>query len=389
MEEELNMNDYLWRLGTLKENRTIVATWADLAKILNKTFFDEADYKDESFWRKHFKTLQQEGYRHGEQPDEDDALISFFAGVEAQRVRARDERIAKARNDRAIAREDALLNVLTDEIRRYEPNDIKIIPRAHDPNERAVCALLSDVHYGISYYTPTGAYDPLIAEARILKYAEEICKIGQYNNAHACYVSLIGDLISGLIHTTIRIENKENVIQQTVHMSEIVCEFIHRLSQNFDDVYVTSTNGNHSRLTFNKDDALNGERLDAIVPWYCKAKFEQIPSVHFIDGKFDTYSLMNIFGKNYASVHGDMDKDAEKSIAYIEKAEDLRLEAIFAAHLHKAEGKFGQTDFIRNGCVCSSGDEHCIRNRLHGIPVQIVMIMTNEGIQSIHPIKLT
>lgn len=53
-----------------------------------------------------------------------------------------------------------------------------------------------------------------------MHYADAIIRIGKDSGAKDCYVSLMGDLISGVIHTTIRIENRENLIEQVTGVSE-------------------------------------------------------------------------------------------------------------------------------------------------------------------------
>lgn len=86
-------------------------------------------------------------------------------------------------------------------------------------------------------------------------YADSIIRIGKNAGAQDCYVSLMGDLISGVIHTTIRIENRENLIEQVVGVSELIAAFLQRLSTHFENVIVNSVDGNHSRVEFSADDA--------------------------------------------------------------------------------------------------------------------------------------
>lgn len=88
-----------------------------------------------------------------------------------------------------------------------------------------------------------------------MSYADSIIRIGKNAGAQDCYVSLMGDLISGVIHTTIRIENRENLIEQVVGVSELIAAFLQRLSTHFENVIVNSVDGNHSRVELSTDDA--------------------------------------------------------------------------------------------------------------------------------------
>lgn len=94
--------------------------------------------------------------------------------------------------------------------------------------EKAVYAMLSDIHYGIAFDCYSGKYDSAIARERVMRYADEIIHVGRLHRASHCYVSLMGDLISGVIHTTIRVENRENLIEQVVGVSELVSDFLYK-----------------------------------------------------------------------------------------------------------------------------------------------------------------
>jgi len=222
-----------------------------------------------------------------------------------------------------------------------------------------------------------------------MHYANSIIRIGKDSGAKDCYVSLMGDLISGVIHTTIRIENRENLIEQVIGVSELISAFLYRLATYFDNVIVNSVDGNHSRIDFSADDALRAEKLDALIPWYCKTKLQNLNNVHFIDNTLDSsIGSFGIFGKRYICVHGDMDNDLKASVQRIEPMFGSKIDYILAGHMHVAEARIENTGFIRNGSVCGSGDEYTVKKRLFGPPVQVCMVVSDEGVEAIHPVKL-
>lgn len=229
---------------------------------------------------------------------------------------------------------------------------------------KAVYAMVSDIHYGIAFSSYAGQYDSDVATKRLMEYANQIIRIGKNAGAKDCYVSLMGDLISGVIHTTIRIENRENLIEQVVGVSELIAAFLHRLSTHFENVVVNSVDGNHSRIDFSADDALRAEKLDALIPWYCKAKLYNIQNVHFQDNALDSsIGMFSIMGKTYISVHGDMDADLKASVQRIEPMIGRKIDYMLAGHMHVAELRIENTGFIRNGSVCGSGDEYTVKKR--------------------------
>lgn len=80
---------------------------------------------------------------------------------------------------------------------------------------------MSDLHIGATYYGFDGIYDVEIAKQRLNQYLSEIIDIQKIHAAENCVCVLLGDLISGSIHKTISITNKENVIEQV----KLACEY--------------------------------------------------------------------------------------------------------------------------------------------------------------------
>ena len=382
------LEEFQWRLGSLKEQGTIHLTWPELAKILNDTDPDN-DYT-ESYWRKRYRQMRLdkaekdgvnviEAQQHGQ--------ISFFTNVEKQRIRARDERMSYTRILRDQARKDAILEQFEDAIVAFEPP--AEVPSNPAVSHKAVYAMQSDIHYGITFESYAGKYDSDIACSRVMQYANEIIRIGKNSGAGDCYVSLMGDLISGIIHTTIRIENRENLIEQVVGVSELIAAFLAKLATHFENVIVNSVDGNHSRVDFSADDALRAEKQDALIPWYCQTKLQNLSNVHFSDSALDSsIGNFNIFGKTYVCVHGDMDNDQKASVQRIEPMLGTKIDYMLAGHMHVADARLENIGFIRNGSVCGSGDEYTVKKRLFGPPVQVCMVVTETGVEAIYPVKL-
>lgn len=408
------------RLGHMKDLGLLQGTWTDLAFLMN----EESGMRDsESSWRKRYRRMLKEGwpipavYDDEDEDDEEDKdeedrelegadtdgdsavspLTGYFDMLEKQRVRMRDERAARSRQIRNEARFDTIAEIFSREIKAYAPSkDVWDQPDAkHDLVDNcAVYAMLSDVHYGIAFNSIGGVYNTEVAADRLHAYAEAIKDIGRQSHALTCYVSLMGDMISGNIHTGIRVENQENVIRQVIGISELTAAFLKSLTKVFRHVVVNSVSGNHSRVDLNPDDGLRADRLDALVPWYCKAKLVNLP-VTFVDNALDdTIGSFEIFGKTYACIHGDFDKDPRKAVTRIEnllysKQMKGHLDYMLVGHMHTPGMEGGPTTIIRNGSVCGSGDEYTMKKRLFGPPCQVCMVVDAGGIRSIHPVDLT
>ena len=385
---------FLYRIGSDKESGRINATWDEVAAAMNELFRPGQKPESESTWRKRYTKLRDavrenkiappdEGYDFG-------GLIQFFRENEKQRQQIRDERMAYSRQIRSQARQDMILNLFRETIAAY-PKEEQIRKPDESSESKAIYAMLSDIHYGLAFDSFVGRYDSSIAEERVLRYGDEIVLAGKKEKAGICFVSLMGDMISGNIHQNIRVENKENVIQQIVGVSELVSKFLRYLARHFNKVIVNSVDGNHSRIDPNLENVLRGEKTDALVPWYCKAKLALQDNVIFVDNEFDpSIASFRIGNKLFVAVHGDMEKDLKTTAVVVEKAISQHIDYLLAGHMHVPEMRAEDTVYIRNGSVCGSGDDYTMRHRLFAPPCQVFMVLGEDGsVRSINTVNLS
>ena len=256
-------------------------------------------------------------------------------------------------------------------------------------NNTLICCL-SDLHIGIEYDSSTGKYDIETAIYRLGRYIEEIKKIAKRHCVNKCVVVLLGDCISGSLHLTLQISNRENIVDQTMTACEIIADFIHKLKEIIPTIEIYSVPGNHSRVEKNKDDALLGEKLDNIIPWFLSHIFKHDEGIYVgLKEADDTYSYFNVDGKDYAILHGDFDGISDTEIqrfcAYIGKFPY----AIIMGHKHHpAMNEVSGIKVIQCGSLMGSGDDYTRRKRLTGRPSQTVLICNDMGIEAIYPIEL-
>lgn len=395
-------DDYLYRLGSLKEAGTIQATWPELSAMMNEVLRKHLPPWDVSSWRKRYYKLRadppkpqpllernEEGELEVEQelePVSGEDAQSIIAEAKRERVMINDIRVDQNRIMRQAARAISMQELLRDAVTRFEPPQVEI--KAPDPdNPKALYAMLSDIHYGLAFNNRAGSYSPAIAWQRVLMYAKRLVEIGKQNNIDTIYVSLMGDMISGIIHSSIRLENRENIVGQITGASELVSEFLRILSTNFAQVYVNSVSGNHSRIEPSLMDSPKGERLDRIVWWFCNYRFENIPNVVFVDNELDeTIGSFDIMGKTYICVHGDLDPDIRTSANRIPALLHKNMDYFLYGHMHVPDFRFEHTGFICNGSVCGSGDEYTSKKRLYSPPSQVCMIVSPNGVDAVYPV---
>ena len=429
--QQESIDDWLFRLGSLKEAGIVPLTWTQLTNIFNEEIKTMHAPLDESSWRKRYRKLvfKRNPNRQNtsglfsvatdgqppvvNEPNTDEFPVSKIVHVdptnvlvdekpadkldekmllgEKIKVQVRDERTALNRRIRNDARNDVLMDLFREEIRKFnaQPARRRVSHRDMTVHNEAIYAMLSDIHYGIAYDTAAGKYNPNIAYDRVLRYAEEIADLGELHQIDTCYVSLLGDLISGNIHNVIRVENRENIVQQVIGVSELIAEFLHELSSKFQEVHVNAVSGNHSRLDLNADDALRGDKLDELIPWYCKTKLANCDNIVWHENVIDaTIGDFDIYGINYITVHGDYDNNLQRSASQIERMTRQPIDYIVAGHMHVPELRLESIGMIRNGSVCGSGDEYTMKKRLFGYPCQVCLIVNENGIKDYIPIAL-
>lgn len=303
-----------------------------------------------------------------------------------------DERNDLKRQLRQQSRFETTIKMLEYELKtiadkRYIEKPTQIVK---SQSGKDMIVMLSDLHIGAEYYHFTSCYNSDIAAKRLQQYLNKILEIKEVHHVEKCYVVLLGDLISGNIHRTISITNKENVINQVKLASELISDFVYELSCEFSEVIVHTVSGNHSRLD-KKDDALNCERLDSLISWFIGKFLQNKPNIivntdeNNLD---DTLFSIDIRDNIYIGVHGDYDSlNTKFGIENLTNYLGYTPYAILCGHKHYPLLDFQvKPAVVQCGCLGGSGDDFTVQKRLKGQPSQTVLIVDKEGIQSYHPI---
>ena len=391
--ETENEFQYLWRIGQAKDSGLLDIDWNGISDLMNKYFGDPDKPFSEAAWRKPYqmaKKFLENGVFNSLNEDE------YFKELQLQKQEIQkekrklyDERLDINRRLREESRlettiekfEDMLSNVSNNRYIAYSPTISK------SKNDMIVC--LSDLHIGATYYGFDGAYDSLIAKERLEKYLEEIINIQKTHNAENCVCLLLGDLISGSIHKTISVTNKENVIEQVKLACEYISDFVYELGKHFKTVELRGVSGNHSRIE-EKEDALLGERLDTLILWFIKSMLKNVENISVIDEDIDdTLSTFFVRDKLYFGVHGDFDSTNDTSISKLVLWAKMTPYCVVCGHKHyPAMTDVSGIKVVQSGSLGGSGDEYTRQKRLTGKPSQTVLVVNDKGIKCCYPIEL-
>lgn len=259
---------------------------------------------------------------------------------------------------------------------------------SNSENDMVVC--LSDLHIGASYCSFDGVYNPDIAKERLNQYLAEIIEIQKIHKAENCVCLLLGDLISGNIHSTISVTNKENVIEQVKLVCEYISDFVYELGKHFNKVDLRGVSGNHSRITPKKEDAILEERLDSLIIWFIRSMLKNTKNVIVHEENMDeTLSTFFVRDKLYFGVHGDFDSTSDASIAKLVLWAKMTPYCVLCGHKHfPAMSDVSGIKVVQSGSLGGSGDDYSRQKRLSGKPSQTVLVVNNKGIKCCYPIEL-
>lgn len=381
-EEEL-----IFRVCNDKEQ---IGSWQDVANIINELTGN--DY-GESTYRKKYQAFQKMLSANQSKFVDSDAQLQEIQvqkrELERKKIQFRDERNAWQKQNFIDARVEEKLNLLEEELTSQGRVNFDIHDNVNISSDNDMLIILSDFHIGQCFHSIWGEYNSDIAKQRLNQLLNEVTAIQKLHKSEKCYVSLQGDMLSGNIHKTIQITNRENVIDQIKIASELISSFCYELTKVFRVVFLSSVVGNHTRLD-RKDEALHDERLDDIVAWGVELTLSHIDNFHVLKRKLDVgIADMYIRGKTYIAVHGDMDGYNKSGVSNLCMHLGFVPYAITYGHLHVcAVDETNGVKMIRGGSLAGSGDDYTIEKRLSGKPSQMVCVCNNRGVVCYYPIEL-
>lgn len=381
-EEEL-----IYRICSQKD---IIGTWSDVAVVINKLTGNDFG---ESTYRKKFQSFQKmlnaNQSKFSESSEQLKEIELQKRELEREKIKFRDERNAWQKQNYIDARVEQKLDLLEEQLLSQGKVNFEKHGDVNISSNNDILVILSDFHIGQTFSSPWGDYNSDIAKRRLGRLLSEIIQIRKIHNSENCYISLQGDIISGNIHKSIQVTNRENVIQQIKLATELISSFCYELSKHFTNVFMSSVAGNHSRLD-KKEEALHDERLDDLISWSVDLSLSHIENFHMIKNNYDNgISVLDIRGKLYIGVHGDYDTYNKSGVSNLCMYLGFVPYGITFGHLHTcAVDEANGVKMIRGGSLSGSGDSYTIEKRLSGKPSQMVCVCNEKGVVCYYPIEL-
>lgn len=302
--------------------------------------------------------------------------------IQKEKQKLFDERTGLNKLLREQGRREELYNIVKRAIDEYVPISFDYSPTPIIDSDTDMVIQLSDVHCGVDIDSPFNVFNFDVLQQRLKKYLDEVFEIRDTYSSQNAYLILGGDMIHGLIHTNARIEAKENVVEQIIKISDVVGNFVNELRYHFENVFVYTTPGNHSRSTASKEESVRGENFDLLVPYVLAKEFKDVDNVFVEENTLDSnIATFNVRGWNVYANHGD--KDAEKNVVYnmtklARRARHPLPDICFLGHRHtNGLTTVDEVKVIQTGCV-DGMDGYSIDKRYVGVPEQMVTVISER-----------
>ena len=294
--------------------------------------------------------------------------------LKKERQKLSDARVEYNRQIRQEARKESYSEMIKRIIcENVEPTDLKVQYHTFNSNTDLLVHL-TDIHTGIEINTWNNTFNQDILKERIEKFTSEILKIRDLHKSENCYL-VIGEILSGIIHNNLRLQNNMDLMEQFKYISELISVMLIKIANHFNHIYVYVTPGNHSRISPKKEDSLDGENMDVLLPFYLKAKLQNINNIDICENNIDPeIAMFNIRGNNVFASHGHKDNPAS--------------DIVLLGHRHlNGLTTVYNAKVIESGC-CSGTDQYAMSIRKTNRPEQTISVVGQDGLVCLYDIQL-
>ena len=393
MLENENYYSYLWRLDGLVQSGKY-RNWKEITHMVNKELYgdDESQYRDESAFRKACKYARD--FKDAGVFDNEDEYLKELTllkqELEKQRVKTRDERTELRRVIREEARKESYKDQIIRSIREYQSHPLCYDEAKHFngvlKTDNDLIISLTDIHAGIYIDNYFNKYDEDVLMDRLNEYLDKIFEVQLRHGSENAFL-ILSELVSGIIHNTLRIENNQNLIEQFLLITDYLAQFLAEISYRFNDVNVYIAPGNHSRISPKKEDSLKGENIDHLALPFLEAKLQNFKNIHFYKNNIEeSVAMFSVRNNKIFASHGDKDLPAnvvQKFTMLFGICPDL----VYLGHRHtNGMSTVYKTKVIESGCL-SGTDNYALDMRLHSNPSQTISVITDNGLDCLYNIE--
>ena len=386
--DNIDKNEFLReQLDLLKRKQTDdTVEWQDVADFRSE-YIGDLEHRDTV--RKGSKLLYEyiDAGWVNEPKDNITSDSSELIAMRKERIKLSDARVDYNRLIRQEARKESYADMVKNIIcQNVEPINIPVHYTLFNSTTDLLCHL-TDIHTGIEIHNWKNDFDEDVLRNRIEKFTSDILDIRGQHGSENCYL-VIGEILSGLIHSNLRLQNNMDLMEQFKYISELISAMLIRMANHFNHIYVYVTPGNHSRVSPKKEEALDGENMDVLLPFYLKARLQNIENISICDNTIEPeIAMFNIRGNNVFAAHGHKDNPASV-VQNFTMLFGIKPDIVLLGHRHtNGLTTVYDTKVIESGCV-SGTDQFAMSIRKANRPEQTVSVIGEDGLICLYDIKL-
>lgn len=380
----------------MKDSGQLDMSWDELAAVINKEFRgdDDSEYRTEAAYRKPYQQTKRY-YEAGVFNRFDEEKYFKELQLQKQELQKETVKVRDERNElRRIIREEARKESYKDQILRAI-SEFNCNPLDYDSFKQFTGILktdndliisLTDVHAGIYIDNFFNKFDENVLKDRLNHYLDKVFEVQLRHGSENVFV-ILSELVSGIIHNELRIENNQNLIEQFLTVSNYISEFLAEMSYHFNEINVYICPGNHSRIVARKEDSLKGENIDHLALPFLKAKLQNFKNINFNSNTIEESIAM--FGvRNSTVMASHEDKDSPSNV--VQKFTllfGIRPDLVYLGHRHtNGLTTVYNTKVIESGTL-SGTDNYALDLRLHTKPSQTISVITERGLDCLYDVK--
>ena len=386
---DIEKNEFLReQLDLLKRKKTDEnLEWQDVADFRSE-YNGDLEHRDTV--RKGSKLLYEyidAGWVNEPVESEDNSDNTELIKMRKEKIKLSDARVEYNRLIRQEARKESYADMVKRIIcENVEPINIPVHYTLFN-SSTDLLVHLTDIHTGIEIHNWKNDFDEDILKKRIEKFTSDILDIRGMHQSENCYL-VIGEILSGIIHNNLRLQNNMDLMEQFKYVSELISAMLIRLANHFNHIYVYTTPGNHSRISPKKEEALDGENMDILLPFYLKARMQNVKNITICDNTIEPeIAMFNIRGNNVFAAHGHKDSPSNV-VQNFTMMFNIKPDIVLLGHRHtNGLTTVYDTKVIESGC-CSGSDNYAVSIRKVNKPEQTVSVIGNNGLICLYDIQL-
>jgi predicted phosphodiesterase len=371
------------------KDKDIIGSWNDVADILNDLLGTEYT---ESKFRKSYQAFNKMLEANQNKILDDDNYVKEIRlekqELQKEKQKLSDERVEFNKQVREQARkesfEDMIKRIVCENVKPLDWNDSCGFSNIGDND---LLIPISDIHTGIEVNQFCNTFNQDVLKERLEEYTRKIIEIKNIHNSENAYI-VIGEVVSGIIHNNLRLQNNMDLMESFKYIMELLSCMLSNLSSAFNEINVYTTLGNHSRISPKKEDSLQGENIDVLVPFYLKAKLQNIVNIKIYENEIcQDIAMFNIRGNNVFSAHGQND-NVSNVVQNWTMMFGIKPDLVLLGHRHFNEvTTVYDTKVIQTGSILGT-DDFAMSIRKTNKAEQNVAVIDKNGLVCTYDVRL-